>query len=246
MQDNPADELFNTACDRWKYLADFIDNHNDVSDYVLKSVKLEFDCKQDACKLDFNTLYKKRFTEFATASYTIIKEHLRICPNSRVFFKIPSEEEVMLNAKKTGRLDAYLDRKWYFDAENNLDNYIASISELVVEMGCEEEWRVHTYVEELIVRRIVGMHNDNQAYHIKKRVIEHHYKSYPDVFIYLQIEKIFPNGPFNYSIFEKTGEESVKKGEMSFENESSLDDFVREQKEESDKKNLTEGDDEKS
>lgn len=227
----PPERLFDVAISYWARLREFVENHKDVSDYLLRRVQCEYAVlRQEYPNLDFNVLYRDRFTEFVLASYVLFMERLRHRPPAYASFVIPSDDELARDVRQHARLDARLVMKWKFENEVQ-DEFIKTMTDIHINPCLNKFWNVHTYVIEHTVQRFVGRVDDGKKFHLAKTVMENHYRMYPDVYLSIRVEKNFPNGPYKYRVFQVgTTTPTDRQKELVFSNVKSLDDFVEQQK----------------
>lgn len=238
MIDANPDALYHLATRYWNRLKEFVDNHNEVSDYLLKRVQAEHKFVAQKNTVDFNALYQRRFTDFVMATHALVEEKLHHAPSSRCFFITPTEEQTAQDIKKGVLLDKNVARLWDFTDDVPV-KFIDSINEIVQPLRHTTEWKKDVYTLDVMASRYIGAANDGMKFFLKKSTTEMYYRKYAQVKVRILAQKSVPEGPFEMicTVFNKNNdEEGDERKERKFLNAKSLDSFVEEQKKEFDQK----------
>lgn len=227
MISKPDDEMFDVAKNFWNRLQEFVDNHAEVSEYVLKRTYEEYTMNKLKEKgIDFNAFYKDVFSNFVLTSYALIRKRLYHAPSTRCLFRIPDDESMCEEIKSGVTLKDGLERKWDFIADVP-EKYLTSLQDLVKNPLEEPEWTKHIYVEERTVQRYVGAATDGQRFLLEKVVLDCYHKKFSNVLVIIQAKKFMPEGPFTYEFELRCGDKQFKSIQRRlFATERTLDDFV--------------------
>jgi len=247
-EDIPQDRLFDYAKKYWTRLAEFVENKNEIIDYLLRRAELQRNkVKHNGEYADLNKIYKQLFSEFVINSYHLITEKLEHAPSSRCVFLVPEEKDTLEEILKETDIEQTAQKSWQFIPDTP-EKYIKSINDIVNQISTAEEWTKNVYVSKTTAQRYIGKVDDGTIFLTEKRIMEIYFKSFLNINVRIIAEKHFPEGPLLYyvDIFQDKKQINKDRQKQQFLTEAALDNFVEyqqrafdreySQKEETDKK----------